>query len=63
MSTPKPYRVTVVEWLSHVALIEADGPDQAEEKARQLWADNAEYAVFEFEDSGIECILVEAQAK
>jgi hypothetical protein len=31
MSTPKLYRVTVIEWLSHKALIEAEGPEQQKE--------------------------------
>lgn len=55
----KTYRVTVIEWLSHKALIEAEGPEQAEAKARQVWADNVEHAVFEFEDSGIDRVLAE----
>ena len=62
MSAPKLYRVTVIEWLSHKALIEAEGPEQAEAKARQLWADNAEHEVFGFDDSGIEGIVVQRDA-
>ena len=59
MSSPKLYRVTVIEWLSHKALIEAESPEQAEAKARNLWADNAEHNVFAFEDSGIDGVMVE----
>lgn len=55
----KSYRVTVIEWLSHKAVIEAEGPEQAEAKGRQLWADNAEHAVFAFEDSGIDGVMVD----
>ena len=55
----KTYRVTVIEWLSHKAVIEAEGPEQAEVKARELWANNAEHAVFAFEDSGIDGVMVD----
>ena len=50
--------VTVIEWLSHLAVIEAESPEQAEEKARELWANHDEHAVFAFENSGIESVMV-----
>ena len=61
MSAPscKHYRVVVIEWLSHEGFIEAESPEHAEEKARDLWADNCECQVFEFEDSGIDGVVVE----
>jgi hypothetical protein len=59
VTTLKSYRVVVIEWLSHEAVIEAACPEQAETKARQLWADNAEDQVFHFEDSGIDGVVVE----
>lgn len=59
MSTLKNYRVVVIEWLSHTAVIEAASPEMAESEARQLWADNAEHEVFRFEDSGIDGVVVE----
>ncbi len=60
MNAPlKSYHVVVIEWLSHKAVIEAASPDQAEAKARQLWADNGEHEVFSFDDSGIDGVVVE----
>jgi hypothetical protein len=59
MSTLKTYRVVVIEWLSHKAVIEAASLQQAEAEARRLWADNAEHEVFHFDDSGIDGVTVE----
>ena len=61
MSAPRlrAYRVVVLEWLSHSAEIEAASPEQAEEVARQLWADNAEHQLFDFEASGLDGVVVE----
>ena len=42
----KHYRVVVVEWLSHTAVIEAESARHAEAEARRLWAQNAESAIF-----------------
>jgi hypothetical protein len=53
------FRVVVIEWLSHAAVIEASDAAAAEEQARQLWADNAEHKIFSFDDSGIDGIHVE----
>ena len=50
----KRFRVVVIEWLSHDAVIEA--PEAAEAEARRLWADNAEHEGFSFDDSGIDGI-------
>jgi hypothetical protein len=55
----RKWRVTVIEWLSHVAVIEADTAEQAEATAQQLWADNAEHDVFRFSDSGLDGIVVD----
>lgn len=56
---PRQWRVTATEWLSHVAVIEADTAKQAEYQARELWAENAEHAVFHFEDAGLDGIVVD----
>jgi hypothetical protein len=53
------WRVTAIEWLSHVAIIEADIAEQAETIARRLWADNGEHEVFRFSDSGLDGIVVD----
>jgi hypothetical protein len=61
MSTQQPrlWRVTAIEWLSHDAFIEAETAEQAEVKARDLWADNAEHEVFHFSNSGLDGFVVE----
>jgi hypothetical protein len=56
----KHFRVVVVEWLAHEALIAAADAASAEEQAWQLWADNAEQQSFSFDDSGIDRIEVQA---
>jgi hypothetical protein len=53
------FRVTVIEWLSHDAVIEATDAEAAEAEARRLWAEHAEHEVFSFDDSGIDGIQVE----
>lgn len=58
MSAPQ-YRVVVIEWLSHKAVIEAASPEDAEAEARRLWDQNAEMQLFSFEDSGIDGVVVE----
>jgi hypothetical protein len=55
----KRFRVVVIEWLSHDAIIEAPSAQAAEAEARRLWAENAEHEVFSFDDSGIDGIQVE----
>jgi hypothetical protein len=61
MSAPalKRYRVVVIEWLSHDAVIEAADAIAAEAEARRLWASNAEHELFSFDDSGIDGVQVE----
>jgi hypothetical protein len=59
MTSTKAHRVFVIEWLSHKAVIEATGAEEAEAKARELWANNAEHEIFKFEDSGIRGVTVE----
>jgi hypothetical protein len=51
--------VTVIEWLSHDAVIEATSPEEAEAKARELWENNAEHGIFVFRDSGIDGVTVD----
>lgn len=55
----KTYRVVVIEWLSHKAIIEVTSPEEAEAKAAEMFADNSEHEVFRFEDSGVDGITVE----
>jgi hypothetical protein len=55
----RKWRVTVIEWLSHVAVIEAHTAEQAEEIAQRLWAENGEHNVFRFSDSDIDGIVVD----
>lgn len=55
----KRFRVVVIEWLSHDAIIEAPSAQAAEAEARRLWAENAEHDVFSFDNSGIDGIQVE----
>ena len=61
MSTPllKRFRVVVIEWLSHDAIIEAPDEAAAEAEAQRLWATKDEHELFSFDDSGIEGIQVE----
>jgi hypothetical protein len=61
MSAPtlKRFRVVVIEWLSHDAVIEAADASAAEAEATRLWADNAEHERFSFDDSGIDGVQVE----
>ena len=55
----KRFRVVVIEWLSHDAVIEATDANAAEAEARRLWTDNAEHQLFSFRNSGIDEIQAE----
>ena len=61
INTPalKSFRVVVIEWLTHDAVIEAEDEILAEDEARRLWADNAEHQLFSFRDSGIDGVEIE----
>jgi hypothetical protein len=61
MSAPtlKRYRVVVIEWLSHKAIIEATDGQAAVEEGERLWEEHAERQVFRFDDSGLEGIEAE----
>jgi hypothetical protein len=61
MSAPtlKRFRVVVIEWLAHDAVIEAPDAEAAEAEARRLWDTNAEHELFSFDDSGIDGVQVE----
>jgi hypothetical protein len=52
---PRQWRVTVIEWLSHVAVIEADTAEQDEAEARSLWAEDGEQRG----GSGIDGVVVD----
>lgn len=59
-TTPKhKYRVTVIEWLSHTVLIEAEDRDEATEEARRLWLDKDVHDRFEFEDADLETVIAD----
>jgi hypothetical protein len=58
----KRFRVTVIEWLAHDAVVEAADAQAAEAEARRLWAENAEHQVFSFDDSGISASTAVAAA-
>ena len=64
MSAPaiKRFRVVVIEWLSHDAVIEATDANAAEAEAGRLWATNAEHQLFSLDNSGIDGIDVEEVA-
>ena len=55
----KRFRVVVIEWLSHDAVIEAPDAIAAEAEAQRLWALSDEHQLFSFDDSGIDGIHVE----
>jgi hypothetical protein len=53
----KRYRV-VVEWLSHVAVIEAASKEEAETKGLDLWIET-DMTAFSFEDQGVESVIAD----
>jgi hypothetical protein len=55
----KRFRAVALEWLSHVAFIEAPDAAAAEAEAQRLWETNDEHQVFSFSDSGDDGISVE----
>jgi hypothetical protein len=55
----KKFRVVVIEWLSHDAVIEATDEAAAKAEALRLWEANAECEVFSFDNSGIDGVQVE----
>ena len=61
INTPalKSFRVVVIEWLTHDAIIEAPDEAAAEAEAQRLWATKDEHQRFSFDDSGIDGIQVE----
>ena len=62
MNAPNPTRrfhVVAIEWLSYWAEIEAASPEEAEAKARELFANNSEHETFAFEDSGLDGFVIE----
>ena len=58
----KRYRVVVIEWLSHKAIIEAASPEEAESEAYRMFADNSDHQVFQFDDSGVDGVTVDELA-
>jgi hypothetical protein len=55
----RQWRVTVIEWLSHKAIVEAETAEEAKATARELWAENAEHEVFSFSDSSLDGVVVD----
>jgi hypothetical protein len=55
----RKWRVTAIEWLSHVAVIEAETQEQAEAQAEEFWAENGGDGVFRFKDGGLDGFFVE----
>lgn len=51
------YRVVVLEWLSHEAVVEASSKEEAEIKGLDLW--NDANGSFSFEDSGIDGVVAD----
>ena len=51
------YRVVVLEWLSHEAVVEASSKEEAEIKGLDLWNDAD--GSFSFEDSGIDGVVAD----
>lgn len=51
------YRVVVLEWLSHTAVIEASSKEEAEAKALDLW--NEADGSFSFEDQGVDGVIAD----
>jgi hypothetical protein len=60
MSAPalKRYRVVVLEWLSHVAVIEAASKEDAEAKGLELW-NKVDVEGFDFDDSGVDGVIAD----
>ena len=54
MRPARRYRVTVIEWLSHDILLEAESAQAAKKHALELWADDVARNRFRFRDSGID---------
>jgi len=53
------YRVVVVEWLSHVGVIEATSKEAAKARALEIWGTETESGTFTFEDSGVSDVMID----
>ncbi len=56
---PRRYRVAIIEWTSHKAVIEAPSEAEAAEKARRLWMEGDDNTLFSYESSGFEGAVAE----
>ncbi len=56
---PRRYRVAVIEWISHKAVIEATSEAEAAYKARRLWMEGDDNTLFSYESSGFEGAVAE----
>jgi hypothetical protein len=59
-STPplKRYRVVVLEWLAHDAVIEAASKEDAEAKGLELWNEQGS-DIFSFDDQGVDGVTAD----
>ena len=57
--TPRRYRVAVIEWTSHKAVIEATSEAEARYKAERLWMEDGDGKLFSFESAGFEGAVAE----
>ena len=59
-TSAKRFRVTVIEWLSHHAIIEAADAQEAEAIARYAWANQGDTnKEFDFGDSDLDGVIVD----
>ena len=50
------YLLALVAWSTHHVWIKADGEDQAEDRARELWAEDE--SAFSYKDGGVDGVTV-----
>lgn len=53
----KRYRIVILEWLSHKAVVEASSKEEAEAKGLDLW--NQAEGAFSFEDQGVDGVIAD----
>jgi hypothetical protein len=56
---PRRYRVAVIEWNSHNAVIEATSEAEARRKAERLWMEGDDNSLFSYESCGFEGAVAE----
>ena len=58
-SGTRRYRVAVIEWSSHKAVIEATSEAEARYKAERLWMEDGDGKLFSFESCGFDGAVAE----